>query len=436
MFEFLNQIKNLNILITSLVILFLSGCSELDVNNVETVYGDVFVFDSINVSIRYNATPGFKYPLMEYVANSVVHLTERGNLDTYVFKCEQGNINAGYSLDYISEHDPGFKFRVKINVWSRSFLNINSIIPYSLYFAAFVHAQKKEFNFTSNAQVEYYTAGIQPEQNSLQLTGPENRNYNPKFSPDGNWIYFQSSHDQRTIFRTDQNGNSYEKIADFTNSQLSQGEYGIVDDNHIAYVQNGVQFSSIVIKDLLTMSDAVYPINGNLWGSNPIKIPITNKFLNFTDPNKATDFDYCLVAADINSQKVDTLFKNYKGRVKDYTINPKNNHIYVVALPSNTYNERYDILEYDYITDQFSIYQSNINYIRNFRFFPNGSDYAFIQKDQNGYYNIFLNIAGTEKQLTFYHGDVLGFNLSPDGQYVVFSANRRNEIQSWKIKVN
>ena len=90
---------------------------------------------------------------------------------------------------------------------------------------------------------------VKSEPNSLQLTGPENRNYYPKFSPDGNWIYYQSSNPQRTIFRTDRNGNGYQKIADFTNSQLSQGEYNIIDNNHIAYVENGNQFSSIVISN-------------------------------------------------------------------------------------------------------------------------------------------------------------------------------------------
>jgi Tol biopolymer transport system component len=180
------------------------------------------------------------------------------------------------------------------------------------------------------------------------------------------------------------------------------------------------------------MSDSVYLVNGNLWGTEPVKIPNTSKFLNLTDPNKAADFNYRLVAADIVSQKVDTLLKYFQGSVKEYTLNPRNNHIYVLTESSNSY----DVLEYDYVTDQFSIFLSNVNFIENFRFFPNGFDFAYIRKDQNGYYNIFLNIAGIKKQLTKYPGDIHDFSISPNGESIAFSANRRDEIQSWIIRLN
>jgi WD40 repeat protein len=213
--------------------------------------------------------------------------------------------------------------------------------------------------------------------------------------------------------------------------QLDQGAYGIIDNNHLVYVQNGGQLSSIVIKDLGTMNDLVYPVNGNLWGTEPVKIPNTNKFLNFTDPNKAIDFNYKLVTADIVTQKVDTILKNFYGDVEEYTINPHNNNIYLLTVSNH-----YDIIEYNPATEKFSIFLGNVNYIRNLKFFPNNNNYAYIRKDQNGYYNIFLNINGIEKQLTKYPGDVTGFSISPDGNFIAFSANRRDEIQSWVISIN
>jgi len=432
MFEFVNRFGKTILLLTIVNILVFSGCSDLDISEVKTVYGDVFVFDTLQAHIRYDATPGFKYPLMNYESNFVVQLTQKGVVDAYEFTCEPGNIRAGVSFDYISRQEPGYKFRYKINIWSKLLLNINSVVPYSQYFSAFVDAGKKEYTYTSVGKVEYYTDGIQPEQNSLQLTGPENRNYNPQFSPDGRWIYFQSSDDQRTIFRTDQNGNGYEKIADFNSSTFSQGKFSIIDNNHLAYIENGNQISKFVIKDLQTFSESIYQLNSTVWGKEPIKIPNTNKFLNLSYPNEFNGYKSQLLAVDLITQKVDTLLKYFQGSVIEYTLNPRNNNIFVLTESSNSY----DILEYDYVTDQFSIFLSNVNYLKNFRFFPNGYDYAYIRKDQSKHYNIFLNIAGIEKQLTQYPGDINDFSISPNGDFIAFSANRRGEIQSWIIRLN
>jgi hypothetical protein len=412
-------------------LLVIISCEEQITTAPNPVVGDVFIFDTIQVNIRYDATPGFKYPLMNYDIYTVTRLTKDGWVDGYEFKCPQGNIDTWIAIDYFNYPKVGTIFRRRINKWNDFILQPSAKVAYTLIFTATLPGENKEFTFNGNEINKYYTAGIQPEPNSLQLTGPENRNYNPNFSPDGNWIYFQSSHNQRTIFKTDKHGNSYEKIADFTDSQLDQGAYGILDNNHLVYVQNGGQLSSIVIKDLGTMNDLVYPVNGNLWGTEPVKIPNTNKFLNFTDPNKAIDFNYKLVTADIVTQKVDTILKNFYGDVEEYTINPHNNNIYLLTVSNH-----YDIIEYNPATEKFSIFLGNVNYIRNLKFFPNNNNYAYIRKDQNGYYNIFLNINGIEKQLTKYPGDVTGFSISPDGNFIAFSANRRDEIQSWVISIN
>lgn len=405
------------------------SCTKSNIS--EPVYGDVFVFDSINVEIRYDDTPGFKYPLMEYVAQAVVHLTEKGYVSTLVFKSDLNDIYMGTSYDYITPpFEAGYKFRFDLKKWDNRMIDVNTVVPYELWFQGSVSEGMKEYLINSSKKVKYYNSGIQPELNSLQLTGPENRNYYPKFSPDGNWIYYQSSGPQRTIFRTDQNGNGYQKIADFTNSQLNQGEYGIIDNNHIAYVENGNQFSSIVIKDLTTMNDDVYFVNGRLSGDEPIKIPNTNKFLNLSWADTVY-YTRQLLAADITTQKVDTLLKYFRGDIRDYTLNPRNKNIYLITQ-SNDYN----ILEYNFVTDQVSIFKGNVGYIENFRFFSNGYDYAFIKRDDNGFKNIFANISGVEKQITFYPSDVYNFNISPNDNYITFSANRRNEVQSWIIKLN
>ena len=70
-----------------------------------------------------------------------------------------------------------------------------------------------------------------------------------------------------------------------------------------------------------------------------------------------------------------------------------------------------------------------------FEFFPNGVDYGFIRRDENGFSNIYINIDGVEKQLTTYPGNVSNFDILPGGNRVVFSAERRGEIQSWIINI-
>ncbi len=178
------------------------------------------------------------------------------------------------------------------------------------------------------------------------------------------------------------------------------------------------------------MNDDVYFVNGHLADREPIKIPNTNKFLNLSWEDTVS-YTRQLLAADIITQKVDTLLKYFRGDIKDYTLNPRNKNIYLLTQ-SNDYN----ILEYNFVTDQVSIFKGNVGYIENFRFFSNGYDYAFIKRDNNGFKNIFANISGVEKQITSYPGAINDFNISPDDNYITFSANRRDEIQSWIIKLN
>ena len=153
------------------------------------------------------------------------------------------------------------------------------------------------------------------------------------------------------------------------------------------------------------MNDDVYFVNGNLSGDEPIKIPNTNKFLNLSWADTVS-YIRQLLAADITTQKVDTLLKYFRGDIRDYTLNPRDKNIYLLTL-SNGYN----ILEYNFVTDQVSIFKGNVAYIGNFRFFSNGYDYAFIKRDDNGFKNIFANISGVEKQVTFYPGAVNDFNI-------------------------
>lgn len=70
-----------------------------------------------------------------------------------------------------------------------------------------------------------------------------------------------------------------------------------------------------------------------------------------------------------------------------------------------------------------------------FYFFPNGTDYAYIKEDDNGYDNIYLNIGGSERKLTTYPGDVYDFSFSPSSDYIVFSSERRGETQSWSMRL-
>ena len=277
---FTNSNKTIILILSSISLLSIGSCSELNVTEPDKIYGEVFVLDTLDVAIIYDETPGFRYPLMKYDIRTVTHLVKKGNIDTYDFKCEPSNISTSSNIEYGTiEHEPGFKFRNRMIFWSQLLLKPNSIIPYTLLYAGSSEGKQIEYTHISSASVYYFNKGTEPEANALQLTGPENRNYSPLFSPNGNWIYIHSIYDKRSIFKINATGSGYELIEDFSNSKLNDGNFNILDENHIAYVLwKPYQNSKIVIKDLQTMDNTVYEVQGYLWGSVPIKIPNTNKF--------------------------------------------------------------------------------------------------------------------------------------------------------------
>ncbi len=426
----MNILKNsFKLTILIILVFFISKCSETNPIEPEVV-GDVFVIDTLEVNIYYDDTPGFKYPLTKHEFKTVIHLTEKGSLHGYHFKCDAGNYNNAIAIDYFQSFEPGFKFRYNFADWSKTILNVNDEIPFSLTLYASLDGYGKIYDYKSSTRVIYSNLGIKPEVNAKQLTGPENRNYFPQFSKDGNYIYYKSSHEKESIFRTDINGNSFEDIEVFDGQSMSNGSFQIIDDTQLAYVlwKPNVH-SKIVIKDLQTMANTEYEVNGYLWGSDLIRIPNTNKFLNFLDPNSIDGHDRILLSADIDTKKVDTLLSDI-GYIKSYSINPETNNLVILILNNNGNS----IFEYSFHDQSLSALFVDIDFLE-FKFFKNGIDYAFIKKGENWTDNIYVNINGNLRQITTYPGEIHDFDISPDGTKIVFSARRRNEIQSWIIEL-
>lgn len=164
--------------------LYLFNCT--DSINSPVVYGDIFVFDTLDVSIVYDDTPGFKYPMMRHTINSVAHLIENGQISTYQYICEANNISGTSHRDCFALIEPGYRFRYNFDFWKSSLLEPNSSVNYSLTYTADIETGSKTYVHTSSSTVTYYDTGATPEQSAAQLTGPENRNYRPAYSPNGN----------------------------------------------------------------------------------------------------------------------------------------------------------------------------------------------------------------------------------------------------------
>jgi len=422
-----NKTKVLYLILTS-VFITIMGCKEENIVEPPKIVGDVFVIDTLNVNITYDDTPGFKYPMMRHDIHSVAHLVKKGNISTYIYNCPEANIDNSSGVDYINRQEPGYKFRYKIQFWNRVMFNPNKNISYSFLYGADLESGSKNYTYNSSTSVIYSDNGIKPEENSKQLTGPDYYNYNPQYSVDGKWIYFQNS---GYIFRLNTDGSGYEEIENFNKFNMPHGHFQVIDNSHLAFVLwKPNNYSKIVIKDLQNMTDAEYEVKGYLWGTIPIRVPNTDKYLNILDFNSTTNYKRELLVADIKTQKVDTLFKDIKGGIFDYTINPVNHNLCAINIYGNIKN----VLEYNFQTNQTKLFLSNIKFDQ-FKFLPNGVDYGYIMKDEKGFDNIFLNINGIDKQLTTYPGDVYEFSFSPNGNYAVFSSNRRGETQSWSIKL-
>jgi len=414
--------KKTSFFILSLYFFILLSCSKDNITEPVTILGDVFVIDTFNVNITYDETPGFKYPMMKHEIKAVTHLTERGNISGYEYVCELADIDNSASYDFIHLQKSGFKFRHNLTIWGTKMFDPNSVLPYTFTYLADLEKGYKSFTYKTSSKVIYSSTGIAPEENSVQLTGPTYWNYQPQFSKDGNWIYYKNSH---SIYRTNTSGAGQQdvKILDYP-AAVNIGRFNILDNNQLAFVLwQRNQYSKIVIVDLQTLTETSYEVHGYLWGTCPIRIPNTNKFLNLLNYNT-------LLTADIETLKVDTLLNIPKGDIMNYSINPVNNNLYVITSKGNSY----DVIEYDFETHLETNFLNNAK-IYELKFFPNGVDYGYIKKDDNGFENIYLNVNGVERQLTKYPGDVYGFNFSPNGDEIVFYSKRRGEVQSWEIRI-
>jgi len=421
--------KSYQIIIPILSLFFLLNCSENNISEPE-IYGEVFVIDKLDVQIIYDNTPGFKYPLMRHEISTETHLIENGTISAYQYECVNAETKIGVSIDYFKIFDSGYRFNRSMIGWNHNMIDENTVLPYTLLYYADLENSNATYIHESNAKVKYMNEGIRPEDASIQLTGPENRNYYPNFSNDGTWIYYKSSHDKKSIIRTDKSGSNYQEIIDFSNLPYTSdpGNYVLTNNNKLLYIlRHQNEYSNIVLLDLHSMQSEEFNSREYLWGTEPIIIPNTTKILNKQDPNYVDIPRDRLLIYDYQTQEVDTLLKGIDIYIDDYTVNPITHKIYI--------NTSYEgIIEYDLKSDEYSTFISSEDF-EVFKFFPNGIDYAYIKKDDNNYSNIFVYQNSSEKQLTLYPGDVYGFSISPNGEQIVFSANRRGETQSRLINL-
>lgn len=428
--------KKINTTLLIIFALLFYSCNNGVTPSPVEVVDDVFIIDTLDVKILYDATPGFKYPMIYHSVKSVSQLTEKGNIHGYMYNCDLFDIGYAASYEYMGLQEAGHKFRNQFLFWSYSKLEPGITVPYSYTFTAALEQGSKSYTFNSSTKLIYFNGGIRPESNAIQLTGPENRNYSPIYSIDGNWIYFISKNnfgnDYTAFNKMNTSGNLVEAIETLTYPPATSDTFTLIGDSKIAYVLwQPHQFSKIVIKDLQSGDKTEYEINGYLWDGNLVKVPNLNKFIELQDPNSTNPgYPYKLLIADIDTKKVDTLLKNYDGSIVSYSLNPITNDLYVIVSTNNDTN----VLRLNLATNEYSTFLQNIP-VQKLIFAPNGIDYALIKKDNNGYSNIFYNKNGTERQITTYPSDVSDFCFSPDGNNIVFSCNRRNELQIWKIKL-
>lgn len=428
----MNYNINLKLVVSYLfLILILINCS--DENNISSpvILDDLYIIDTLEVSITYDDTPGFKYPLMKHYINTVTRLTKKGVVNYYGYKCEQGNVSMFASYEYFNLDMPNYKFRNQMTVWSATMFNPNTVVPYTLQYSCNLENGSNDYIHKATVKVNYSNTGIKPESNSIQLTGPQNYNYSPRFSYKGSYIYYLSANDKRSIFRTDLNGGNLEEIKLFDNQVSNIGVLELTPENELIYViWKPNTYSKIVTINLDNKQSKEFVVNGFLWGSRPINIPGTKKYLNQLDPNSTKDYSNKVLVADIETQKVDTLLNDTNYQIESYTLNPVDQKLYI-SVPSGN---KHDILIYDYFKNSMSTFLTNVDY-QVIRFLPNGRDYGFLKSDQNRNTQIYLNINGQEKQLTTYPGIVTEFDFSPNGDMIVFTARRRGEVQSWLMKL-
>lgn len=422
----------LKIVISTFTVFFICvSCYDENIVDSTVIFDNLYIIDTLDVNITYEDTPGFKYPMMKHYVNTVTRLTEKGSINDYEYNCDQGDVSIFSSYSFLPDDIPNYKFRNEMTVWSSKLIEPNTIVSYTLLYISYLEDGSNYYTHISNVKVNYSNTGIKPENNSIQLTGPNNRNYSPRFSNNGEYIFYQSSHDKNSIFKTDLNGENYEEIQLFEDRIGSIGLLEITNNNELVYViWKPNIYSKIVIIDLDNMQRNEFVVNGFLWGTRPINIPNTKKYLNALDHNSANDFKSKLLLADIETQKVDTLLSDTDYQVEYYTLNPVNKKLYLTVHSG----DKFDIVIFDYYEKTISNFLTNVEY-RDLRFFPNGHDYGYLKYDENRNSQIYLNINGQEKQLTKYPGDIYDFDFSPNGKMIVFGATRRGEVQSWLMKL-
>jgi hypothetical protein len=394
----------------------------------KTTRGKIIV-DTLLVTIVYDETPGFLYPMMRHDINFVGHLNVPGFIDGYAYKSD--DVGFALIIDYIRNYYPqaGTKFRYKQRLWSPNLRQPGSRVEYEFEASS---PQATPFSHKDAMLIERKRAGIRPEPNCQQLTGSSAHHNYPVFSQDGHWIYSRGSDRQNNlnmINRVPAAGGPEEVIVETTEFL---GGFALTDnDTKLTFVIWKPHVKSKLIRlDLLSGVQDTVAITAFIWDAALIPIPGARQFITLSDPNSAGSYFVDLLLIDIDRKTVETLIDSRTaGEVRHFGYRPGTREI-SYGHPVAPYSINVLLLDLD--TRETKTFLSHLQAI-DFTWAPNGRDFVYSQYLQNHGTNLFLNEAGNTRQITFYPGEDEHPSYSPNARNLAFASRRRNETQIWRL---
>ncbi len=392
--------------------------------------GDIVV-DRLDVVMIYDETPGFLYPRMRHEISFTGHLTVGGFIDEYSYQSD--DLGYGLIIDYIPAYFPpaGEKFEHYDKLWSSQLHQPGELRDFE-FGADSPHA--KRLLVKGSRQIQGSSDGIRPEPNSQQLTGPIGHHRQPVFSQEGRWIFCRRDENRpdghlQQIVKVPAHGGAPEVIIETTENL---GGFALTNnDSILTFVVWSPHIKSKLIRhDLTSGAQETITVEGFIWSDDLVWIPDEPLFLTLSDPNSTSDHSADLVLVDFKRGTVETLvdLPQYE-QVQHFGLHPGTRDLsYGVSVGAYAVN----VLLINLDTRQTTTFLNRLEAL-DFIWAPNGRDYAVIKYLQGEGTSIFINASGVDRRITTYPGSDENPRFSPDGQSLVFSSQRRNESQIWRI---